>query len=653
MSQRKNLFVEKKYEVEMEKMETGTNMDKSNLSGILTKSKISKKEEIINKSLQEKHLPEKENDNKSNLSMVESSKTHREKKLKKYNSDNISGYFTFNNKRIKPFQINSEQERFYKNKFKTTKIKNTNIIKRVREFVPAKEYLTLLDEIDEDDEEDIIIETKNCIGKNDSNTNKDNNNSEEQNLKKVEDKKINIESKANNELKKINKIIEPQNDDVSEINNKVFDIYNIDTNLDFTDKKKNIEKMDDLLSHKNNFDKESNMNKINSFRFHKIMEEIREDKFMKEFNENFGTYSTNIFFKYGEYSSNINNYKDCIILLRKHFLYVLNQKNAIITKENIKFLNPDISLINNIENNKKETNKNNFILKNKFNLSSPLLSLNFDLLSCILLINKKNVNEFQIMILGTKNKFSFILNDRDLFNKYVFLIHNLINNTDGSNTNKLGLSLRNNTFYKEIYITPYEFEKQVKTGDLLLFKTRDTCANCQRCFTCDDYDHVGIILKKNIKIYIFESTSLGKCTPLSWNSFKQLFFNLVYYKIAYRKLNYEDDDLEKQLEIQKKLEQNCKFFTEELKGKDYFLSISRILCYKSPDKYEYEYNWNQAKGFCCSALVAAMYLKLGVVKLEKSVHSTLPGDFEQDNNRLTFREGYSLGPEKIIEFSIE
>ena len=211
-------------------------------------------------------------------------------------------------------------------------------------------------------------------------------------------------------------------------------------------------------------------------------------------------------------------------------------------------------MINNIENNKKETNKNNFILKNKFNLSSPLLSLNFDLLSCILLINKKNVNEFQIMILGTKNKFSFILNDRDLFNKYVFLIHNLINNTDGSNTNKLGLSLRNNTFYKEIYITPYEFEKQVKTGDLLLFKTRDTCANCQRCFTCDDYDHVGIILKKNIKIYIFESTSLGKCTPLSWNSFKQLFFNLVYYKIAYRKLNYEDDDLEKQLEIQKKLD---------------------------------------------------------------------------------------------------
>ena len=99
------------------------------------------------------------------------------------------------------------------------------------------------------------------------------------------------------------------------------------------------------------------------------------------------------------------------------------------------------------------------------------------------------------------------------------------------------------------------------------------------------------------------------------------------------------------------MEQNCKTFIEEIKGKDYYLSIPRFLCCNKPDDYEYEKNWNQAKGFCCSALVGAIYIKLGVMKLEKSVHSIRPGDYEQDRNRLIFEEGFSLGPEKILEFS--
>ena len=75
------------------------------------------------------------------------------------------------------------------------------------------------------------------------------------------------------------------------------------------------------------------------------------------------------------------------------------------------------------------------------------------------------------------------------------------------------------------------------------------------------------------------------------------------------------------------------------------------MCCKSPDSYEYENNFYEAKGFCCSSLAATIYLRLGVIKLVKSVHSTRPGDFEQNNNRLAFSEGFSLGPEKIIDFS--
>ena len=652
MSKFKTFNFEKKDEIEMEKMETGTNIDKSALSGILSKSKNSKKEEIFNKSMKEKPLPEKDFEIKSSISNTVFIKTPQNSKFKKYKSDNISGYFTFNNNNAtKPLPMDSEQERFDKIKYKTTKIKNNNIIKRVREFVPAKEYLNLLDELDEEEEE-MNIDVKNSKIKDDSKIDKDNNNSENQNLNNIEDKKINGESKSLEELKDINKIIETNNEEIKNdnnfINKKVFDIYNIDINLDCNSKKENNEKENDLL-YSNLYDK--NLLQKNFYK-RELIKEKKELKFKKEFYDNFSIYTTNILFKYGEYNNNINNYQKCVLLLRKPFLYVLNPSLNPITEESVKFFNPDISLINYIEKKSNIKNNNNYILKNKFNLSSPLLSLNFNLLSCILLINKNiNINEFQIMILGNRNKFSFIINDKEIFNKYIYLIQNMIKNTEGSHENKLGLSLRNNNFYKEIYITVSDFERQAKTGDLLLFKTIDTCANCQRFFTCDNYDHVGIILNKNKKIYIFESTSLGKCTPLSWNSFVQLLFNLVYYKIAYRKLNYENKNDENRKKNMQKLEENCKSFIEEIKGKDYYLSIPRFLCCKTPDNYEYENDWNKAKGLCCSALAAAIYIKVGVIKLEKSVHSTRPGDFEHDRNRITFEEGYSLGPEKIIEFS--
>ena len=75
------------------------------------------------------------------------------------------------------------------------------------------------------------------------------------------------------------------------------------------------------------------------------------------------------------------------------------------------------------------------------------------------------------------------------------------------------------------------------------------------------------------------------------------------------------------------------------------------MCCKKPEYYENDKNWEKAKGFCCSALAAAMYFTIGVLTMEKSVHSAKPGDFEQDRNCLIFNQGYSLGPEKIIEFS--
>jgi len=277
------------------------------------------------------------------------------------------------------------------------------------------------------------------------------------------------------------------------------------------------------------------------------------------------------------------------------------------------------------------------------------LCLNFNLLSCILLKNKNNIREFQIMVLGSKNSYSFIVEEKETFRKLIFTIRYLINQAD-SKLNKLGLSLRTNLFYKDTYLSVSEFEKICKTGDLLLFRTDDICATCQRMYTLDKYDHIAVIVK-DLKFSIFESTSYGKCSLLLWKDFCRWSFNLAYFKIAYRKLNYENKEKNKEIENKNNFEKKFFEFLDKLKGKDYYLSIPKFLCCKKPDSYEKEKKWEETKGFCCSALVAAMYLTIGIMKLEKSVHSTKPGDFEQDRNCIRFNEGYSLGPEKIIEFS--
>ena len=494
---------------------------------------------------------------------------------KKINSFNFTGNHTLKKEQIK-LSVNSEQERYNRIKKKLSQ-HNNNMNQRVQIFVPSEEYLDLLEEIDAEN--------------NSNNDNDINNNSEE--------------VKLDNHI--MNNIIIETNDE------------NKDNKINTEKKSEDISSMSDYINEKKN----------NLFSIKKILNEKRDLEYINDFDINFDIFITEVYFKYGEYTNNINKYYKCFLLLRKYYLYIFNQ-NAFINDNFI----------------------NNFDINKLLNISFPLLFLNFNLLSCILLINKnKNTKEFQIKILGTNKIFSFIIKDEKLFNKYIFIINSKINISDGYKQNKLGLALRNNVFYSEIYITLSEFESIAKTGDILLFQTMHTLSNLQRFYTCDNYDHVGIILKENNGIKIFESTSIGKCSPLSWNVFKILFFNLVYKKIALRKLIYENKDKKLEAENKKIIEEKCKNFLKEIKGKNYYLSILKFLCCQKPEQYEYEKKFEKSEGFCCSALAAALYVKIGIAKLQKSVHSIKPGDFEQRKNKIYFEQGYSLGPEQIIEFS--
>ena len=104
------------------------------------------------------------------------------------------------------------------------------------------------------------------------------------------------------------------------------------------------------------------------------------------------------------------------------------------------------------------------------------------------------------------------------------------------------------------------------------------------------------------------------------------------------------------MEIQSRIESKTDEFLEQVKDKRYYLSLCNILFKGQPKDYELSNEWEKSEGFSCSSLIAAYYIKLGIMRFNRTIHSILPGDFEQ-NKKLDFQPGFSLGPEKIIEFS--
>ena len=355
-------------------------------------------------------------------------------------------------------------------------------------------------------------------------------------------------------------------------------------------------------------------------------------------------------------TSIIYNEKKCNLLIVREYLYILEIKSNE-TKDSKNINNPDLSLIYQLEKEEKNTEIEN-TLKENYELSHPLACINFNLLSCKLLLNKKDINkssnglyEIQIIILGTKVKISFYIENYDIYKKFAYIIGQKIYISEGNKINKMGLCLRNQNFYKDTYISNAEFESIAKTGDMLLFITMDCLSDVQRVFTRDQYDHTALVVIVDGELEILEATSNEKCSLLRWNRFKLYLYNLIFKKIVLRRLNIEEKDPEKVKEIRNNIDEKTKTFIQKIHKKEYEMSLLKMAFSRKPEEYELKGEWEKGSGYCCSALNAAFYVYNGIMKLEKSVHSIRPGDFEQDKNRLTMMPGFSFGPEKIIEFS--
>ena len=401
------------------------------------------------------------------------------------------------------------------------------------------------------------------------------------------------------------------------------------------------------INEKNFFDYDNVVNNsINNNNNQKTLKEIinikdiyNQNEF--DYNERNNIYRTTVIYEN----------KESNLLIKAEYLYILEIKT---TQKNI---NPDLSIINQLE---KEEKDNEIInsLKTTYDLSHPLICINFNLLSCKLLLNKKDINknnsnhyEIQIMILGAKRNILFYINNYEVYKRFAYIIGQKIYNSEGYKINKMGLCLRNNYFYKDIYMTINEFESVAKTGDMLLFITMDCLSDLQKCFTRDQYDHIALIVINYGDLEILEATVNEKCNLLKWRRFKSNLYNLMFKKIALRRLNIEEKDPKKYLEIRESIEEKSKTFIQKILKKEYEMSLLKMAFSAKPQEYEIKGEWEKGKGYCCSALNAAFYIYNGIMKLEKSVHSIRPGDFEQDKNRLTLMPGFSFGPEKIIEFS--
>lgn len=198
-------------------------------------------------------------------------------------------------------------------------------------------------------------------------------------------------------------------------------------------------------------------------------------------------------------------------------------------------------------------------------------------------------------------------------------------------------------------ITPEEFEKLAKTGDIILLKTKYLSAACKRLLTCEKYDHILFVYEKSGIITFLDASIDGICQGTDWNVFKTSLAPFSYDKFVYRRLNIEEKDIQKKKIIEDNIENNLKQFIKDVSNKHYYISIFKILCKGRPKEFEIKGEWGKAFGFSCSSFIAALYSKLGFIKLENTVHSYLPGDFGRDN-KLNFLPGFSLDPARIVFF---
>ena len=326
-------------------------------------------------------------------------------------------------------------------------------------------------------------------------------------------------------------------------------------------------------------------------------------------------------------------------------------------------------------------------LKSKEDIFYPLFFIDFNLVTCQLVIHKTK-KKFRLVILGKNIEENDYDNDKDYIYNYRVVKFNMpeipekkfklvceaINKSiilsNGYRNNIFSINLRKN-FCNEYFINYKEFNSKAYTGDILLFRGFSKESHLQRVFTNADYDHVAVLLRKNNILYVYESTGKDGVKLRPWQEFIMYLWYLLYEKMVFRPLIVDEETMKKYVIKENKKENNNILYnidmynSAKIKEKfDYFLNknVNNFIEQTEDRKYSFsktgyicsstmkKNSITNRKGYSCSELVAACYYHSGIISDKLEASNYLPGAFSR-NGKIAFIPGFELGKEYIIDFS--
>ena len=334
---------------------------------------------------------------------------------------------------------------------------------------------------------------------------------------------------------------------------------------------------------------------------------------------------------------------------------------------------------------KNDNNYNN--LKLKEDIFHPIFFIDFNMVTCQLVIHKSK-KKFRLIILGRNTtdkdfdndeidyivkyrivKFKMIEASESQFKLICEAINKSIILSNGYKKNIFSINLRKN-FCNEYFINYKEFALKGNTGDIILFRGYARESKLQRLITSADYDHVGILFRKDNVLHLYESTGKEGVKLRPWSEFITYLWYLLYEKMAFRPLkitearmnNYVNNERAK-YNLSELVDLN-KFNENDIKQQFYYFlnkNINDFIGHTEDKKYSFSKtgyicnttmrkNTINRKGYSCSELVAACYYYSGIITDKLEATNYFPGNFSRDGN-MAFKPGFYFGEEYIIDFA--
>ena len=181
-------------------------------------------------------------------------------------------------------------------------------------------------------------------------------------------------------------------------------------------------------------------------------------------------------------------------------------------------------------------------------------------------------------------------------------------------------------------VSVYEFLNQCRTGDILLFRSKNLISKAQRLVTMSAYDHVAVLVNHMGHVGFLEATRVTGVNLLFWTEFCERNWHRLYSRLVYRKLKAPNPE---------HIDQSIKHFVTTTQGCKFNASFSKLLSRPGPDL---------SKGFFCSELVALAYQGAGLLPSDVRPSEYWPGTFADE--RALYLINSSLGPLTQINFEI-